>query len=79
MPRNQTNSNEFFAGILPTISFQDKKYFVDGRIKEMRNTEDFFDKLEDTDEVWELLSKEDKAIICYEYHGARIGEDDSEL
>lgn len=73
MPRDQKNSNEFVAGMLPTITFQNKKYYVDGRLKEMRNVDDFMDKLYDDDEVWEELSHEDKAIICYEFMGERIG------
>lgn len=72
MPRSQDNPNEFIAGVLPTITYQGKKYFVDGRLKEMRNVDDFFDKIYDTDEVFEQLAKEDISIVCYEFEGAKI-------
>lgn len=71
MPRSQTNSEEFVAGALPTITCNGKKYFVDGRMQVMRNTEDFMDELPDNDYVWKLLSKKDKAIITYEFYGSR--------
>lgn len=72
MPRNPNNINEFIAGVLPTITFEGKKYYVDGRLKEMRNINDFMDKIYDHDEVFEKLSKKDISIICYEFEGSII-------
>jgi len=72
MPRNPNNINEFIAGVLPTITFEGKKYYVDGRLKEMRQVDDHFDKIYDDDEVWEKLSKKDKSIICFEFAGSTI-------
>lgn len=72
MPRNQNNPNEFIAGVLPTISYNGNKYFVDGRLREMRNVNDFMDKIYDTDEVFDNISQEDISIICYEFEGSKI-------
>lgn len=74
MPRSKTNRDEFFAGVLPKIKFQDKEYFVDGRLKQLRNVEDFNDTLDESeDEVWEQLSQEAKDVIVYEYYGETFG------
>ena len=70
MPRNPENNNEFIAGQLPVITFKKKSYYVDGRLKVVRNVKDFSDEL-DTDAVWHKLSKEKRNIICYEFHGSK--------
>ena len=75
MSRSKTNPREFEispTGMLPTITFNNNKYYVDGRLREMRNVNDFMDKIYDTDEVFEQLSREDIAIICYEFEGSII-------
>lgn len=79
MPRNPNNRNEFIAGVLPTVQIKDpntgsiKSYFVDGRLEELRNVDDFMDKISCVDDqVWELLSTKDKNIICYEFMGETI-------
>ena len=72
MPRSKQNRDEFVAGALPTITYDNKKYFVDGRLKQLRNTEDFMDKLETDDEVWDKLSIADKNVITYEFYGETI-------
>jgi len=70
MPRNPNNTNEFIAGPLPTITYLNKKYFVDGRMKQIRQTEDFTNILPDNDETWSRLTRKDKEIICFEFYGA---------
>lgn len=70
MPRSQENTNEFIAGELPVITFKNKKYYVDGRLKVVRNVKDFSDELY-VDEVWNRLSKEKRNIICFEFHGSK--------
>lgn len=79
MPRNPNNRNEFIAGALPVVKLQDpqsgleKSYFVDGRLEELRNVDDFMDKIECVDDdVWELLSTKDRNIIVYEFMGETI-------
>lgn len=79
MPRNPKNRNEFVAGILPTVKLTDPKtgltktYFVDGRLEELRNVDDFMDKITCVeDEIWEQLSNEHRNIICYEFMGETI-------
>lgn len=79
MPRNPKNRNEFIAGMLPTISIkhpstgQTTSYFVDGRMQELRNVNDFMDKITCVDDdVWELLSPQAQNIIAYEFYGETI-------
>lgn len=79
MPRSKTNREEFVAGVLPTIKIkhpikgQTISYFVDGRLKELRNVDDFMDKITCVDDdVWELLSKGDRQTITYEFYGDKI-------
>jgi hypothetical protein len=79
MPRNPENKNEFIAGMLPTVSIKHPErgvtvnYFVDGRMQELRNVNDFMDKITSIDDdVWELLSTKDKNIITYEFMGETI-------
>lgn len=79
MPRNPNNKYEFIAGQLPTVSITHpstklkKTYFVDGRLEELRNVNDFMDRITCVDDhVWELLSPRDKNIIAYEFHGETI-------
>lgn len=79
MPRNPNNRNEFIAGILPTVQIKDpntgviKSYFVDGRLEELRNVDDFMDKIECVDDdIWEILSIKDRNVIIYEFMGETI-------
>jgi hypothetical protein len=76
MPRNPKNKNEFIAGLLPTVSLKHPEsgltinYFVDGRIQELRNVNDFMDKITCVDDdVWELLSPHAQNTITYEFYG----------
>ena len=69
MPRSK-KTNQFVAGPLPVIKYKNKKYFVDGRMQEVRNVNDFTDVLDvDDDPVWDKLSKESKKVIEFEFHG----------
>lgn len=79
MPRNPINRNEFIAGVLPTVKIEDpntgltKSYFVDGRLEELRNVDDFMDKITCVDDdIWDLLSQQSKNIIVYEFYGETI-------
>lgn len=79
MPRNPQNRNEFIAGMLPIISIkhpetgQTTSYFVDGRMQELRNVNDFMDKITCVDDdVWELLSSQAQNTIAYEFYGETI-------
>jgi hypothetical protein len=79
MPRNPNNRSEFIAGMLPTISIKHPQtglttsYFVDGRLQELRNVNDFMDKITCVDDdVWELLSPKDRNTISYEFMGETI-------
>ena len=79
MPRSKTNKEEFVAGILPVIRLkhpargQVLSYFVDGRLKELRNVDDFMDKITCVDDdVWDLLSRNDRNVITYEFYGDNI-------
>ena len=77
MPRNPNNRNEFIAGNLRVISFNRKRYFVDGRMKELRNVNDFMDKIiipenvlvRDYRQGSVRLSKQAQRIINYEFFG----------
>ena len=71
MPRSK-DGQTFIAGVLPTITVNNKKYFVDGRMKQLRNIDDFNDNFEDIEydeETWNSLSEKDKKIIVFEFHG----------
>lgn len=68
MPRSKTNPETFTAGKLPSIYHNDIEYYVDGRLQECRNANNFNNKL-DTDFVWEELNLEDQNIIIFEYYG----------
>jgi len=79
MPRNPENRNEFVAGILPTVKIQNPNtglnisYFVDGRLQELRNVDDFMDKITCVDDdIWEILSDQDRKTIVYEFMGEKI-------
>ena len=79
MPRNPENRNEFVAGILPTVKLKNPKtglntsYFVDGRLQELRNVDDFMDKITCVDDdIWEILSDQDRKTIVYEFMGEKI-------
>jgi hypothetical protein len=79
MPRNPNNSSEFIAGMLPTIQITHPEtkltttYFVDGRLQELRNVNDFMDRITCVDDdVWELLSPKDRNILLYEFEGETI-------
>ena len=73
MPRSKTNSNEWEAGVLPIVSINDQQYFVDGRLEQLRNVNDFMDAIDCVDDdVWELLSAQDRSIIAYEFMGETI-------
>ena len=69
MPRNK-ETNEFEAGMLRTITYKKQKYYVDGRLKECRHTEEHWTKLDvDEGEIFEELSKEDQETVVGEYYG----------
>lgn len=72
MPRNPDNRNEFIAGKLPIVTFKRKKYYVDGRMMELRNVKDFMDKLEcrdisDVNKFAKNMSNSDLTILNYEF------------
>lgn len=73
MPRNPNNSNQFIAGQLPQIKFKGKKYFVDGRSKQVRNVENHNDQLDVCydENIWNNLTGQAKNIIKYEFHGVK--------
>jgi len=67
MPRDKV-TREFVAGVLHTITFQCKKYFVDGRLKECRSVDEHWVKLDPCDEdVYNLLSEEvsNMLLTCF--------------
>ena len=68
MPRNPNNSSEFIAGQLPKIKHKGKEYFVDGRMKELRNVSHPMDKF-DGDSEFYSLSKKKQDIIIFEFYG----------
>lgn len=79
MPRNPNNRHEFVAGMLPTVQIKHPQtglltsYFVDGRLQELRNVEDFMDRITCVDDdVWELLSIKDRNTLIYEFMGETI-------
>lgn len=79
MPRNPNNKSEFIAGVLPTVKIQDPQtgvvntYYVDGRLEELRNVNDFMDKITCVDDtVWDMLSPEDKNTVAFEFMGETI-------
>lgn len=79
MPRNPNNKHEFIAGQLPTVSIKHPQtkvtinYYVDGRMQELRNVNDFSDRITCVeDDIWELLSAKDRNIITYEFMGETI-------
>ena len=69
MPRNPQNPSEFIAGPLPVIEYNGKKYYVDGRMEQVRNVEDFSDILEPSEEVAQGMSAEAEKIIMFEMYG----------
>ena len=73
MPRSKTNPNEFVAGMLPIVTINGRQYYVDGRMEQLRNVNDFMDAIDAIVQVWNLLSDEDRAIVVYEYTGEVIG------
>lgn len=79
MPRNPNNRDEFIAGMLPTVQIKHPEtgltttYYVDGRLEELRNVDDFMDRITCVDDdVWELLSIKDRNTLIYEFMGETI-------
>lgn len=79
MPRNPNNKHEFIAGVLPTVKIKNPQtgltnsYFVDGRLQELRNVDDFMDKISCLeDDIWDNLPVKSKNIIVYEFYGENI-------
>lgn len=73
MPRSKTNPNQFEAGLLPIINVNNKNYYVDGRLQQLRNIKDFLDTINFVDDtIFNSLSETDKAIIVYEFEGEII-------
>ena len=73
MPRCTNNPNTFVAGALPIVMIKSNSYYVDGRLKQLRNVHDFMDSVSCiVDDVWDSLSQQDRAIVCYEFMGERI-------
>jgi len=79
MPRNPNNIHEFVAGMLPIVQIKHPEtglihsYFVDGRLQELRNVDDFMDKIDCVDDdIWEILSTKDRNTIAYEFYGETI-------
>jgi hypothetical protein len=73
MPRCKTNSNQFVAGMLPTVTINNQSFFVDGRLEQLRNVNDFSETIDCVDDyVFELLSNTDKTILIYEFTGETI-------
>ena len=69
MPRNK-QTNEFEAGMLRTITYEGQKYFVDGRLRECRHTEEHWTKLDvDAEEIFDALSQEDQDTVVGEFYG----------
>lgn len=65
--------------MLPTIQITHPEtkltttYFVDGRLQELRNVNDFMDRITCVDDdVWELLSPKERNILLYEFEGETI-------
>lgn len=75
MPRNPINHTEFIAGALPTVKIGKKEYYVDGRLKELRNVNDFSDKIDHEQfeysgiDYMQRMKKEDKCKVIYEWYG----------
>ena len=72
MPRSKENPNEFVAGMLPIVTVNGQHYYVDGRLAQLRNVNDFMDVIRYfNDEVWESISEQDQAAIVYEFTGEK--------
>lgn len=73
MPRCKEISNTFVAGALPIVMIKDNSYYVDGRLQQLRNVNDFMEVIDCVDDdIWELLSQSDRVTICYEFMGVTI-------
>lgn len=73
MPRSKTNRNVWEAGALPIVSINDQQYFVDGRLEQLRNVNNFMDAIDCVDDdLWALLSANDRSIVAYEFMGETI-------
>lgn len=73
MPRNPQNPEEFIAGQLPIVAIGRKSYYVDGRMRMLRNTANFMDSITGwTDKEWESLPPNVRKVIAYEFYGEKI-------
>ena len=73
MPRCTINPQEFVAGKLPTVSISATPFYVDGRLQELRDVNDFTRRITCVDDdVWDMLSEKDRSIVVYEFMGERI-------
>jgi len=71
MPRNPNNPKEFIAGKLPEVTFKNEKFFVDGRMKELRNINNHSHKINEDDllSVHVHFSRKDLGVIQFEFEG----------
>lgn len=75
MPRNPLNPAQFIAGALPIVHIQGCAYYVDGRLEQLRNVNDFTDSIDCIeDDLWDLLTPADRSIIAYEFMGETLPE-----
>jgi len=69
MPRNPENPDQWIAGKLPEITHNGKQYFVDGRLKELRNTENHADKFQPDDLQIDAMTEQDREIVMFQFYG----------
>ncbi len=71
MPRNPNNPQEFIAGKLPEVTFRNRKFYVDGRMRELRCVDDYSLKYIENEffSIESEFSKTDLEIIEFEFYG----------
>ena len=67
MPRNPNNREQWVAGQLPIVTLNNRQYYVDGRLQELRNIDEFMDVLRAED--IESITETDRKVINYEFYG----------
>ena len=69
MPRNPNNPDEFVAGQLPKIMCNNKQYYVDGRMQQIRNVDDYSDIISSDDLEILAMSDKDYSVALFEFYG----------
>jgi len=69
MPRSRLYPDNFIAGKLPEVAHNGKQYYVDGRMKCLRNVTDYSDSIILDDLEIVAMSEQCRSTVIFEFYG----------